>query len=126
MKAITLRLDWICLLAVLSVFSGSAAAVEYIYRDLMGNTLAAPRCSDKSEASAAASDSYNIKRFTKRFCEVQGYGWHVSEEKNSGKVVCEECSGANSQGKYQCHMEDVVVTCKRIKPGSVGLIPGEG
>jgi len=29
------------------------------------------------------------------------------------------------QGKSQCHLEDVVVTCKRIKPGSVGMLPGK-
>jgi hypothetical protein len=56
---------------------------------------------------------------------VQGYGWHVSDQKSSGKLVCEECSGENNAGKQQCHLEDVVVTCKRIKPGSVGLIPGQ-
>ena len=106
-------------------FSSPTYATEYIFRDVIGNTLAPTRCSTKSAASEDASDAYNINKFSKKFCEVQGYGWHVSEEKSSGKLVCDECSDSAGQGKYQCHMEDVVVTCKRIKPGSVGLIPGQ-
>lgn len=126
MSAKTLKLGSLGLLAALFCFSGTASAVDYIYRDLMGNTLPPQKCSEKSEAGAKAADPYNISKFAKRFCETQGYGWYVSEEKNSGKLVCDECSDNSSKGKYQCHMEDVVVTCKRIKPGSVGLFPGEG
>ena len=57
---------------------------------------------------------------------TQGYGWNLAEEKNTGKLVCEECGGESTKGKFQCHLEDIVVACKRIRPGSVGLIPGKG
>jgi hypothetical protein len=110
-------------IAALLFFCGAAGASEYIFRDLMGNTLPPQKCSSNAEASAKASDPYNVSKFAKRFCETQGYGWYVSEEKNPGKLVCEECSG--EAGKYRCRMEDVVVTCKRLKPGTAGLFPGK-
>ena len=113
-------------LAVASSLSVPAFATEYVFRDLLGNTIASPKCADKSEAAANASEPYNVKKYMKRFCEVQGYGWHVAEEKSNGKLICEECSGDAYKGKYQCHLEDVLVTCKRIKPGTVGLFPGQG
>ncbi len=112
------------LLAALSIFSVNASATEYIYRDLMANTLPPVKCEAKADAIANASKQYNLNRFSKKFCQTQGYGWHVEEIKDNGKAVCEECTGADS-GKSQCHLEDVVVTCKRIKPGSVGMLPGK-
>jgi putative hemolysin len=114
------------LLAALCFFSGTSLATEYIYRDLMANTLPSQKCAAKPEAAANASDAYNLTKSAKTFCETQGYGWHISEQKSSGKLVCEDCRDENNAGKQQCHLEDVVVTCKRIKPGSVGLIPGQG
>lgn len=113
-----------CLLAALAFLSSTALATEYIYRDLMANTLPSPGCAVESEAIASASKPYNIKNYSKRFCQTQGYGWHIEKVNDNGKAVCNECSGTNS-GKKQCHLEDVVVTCKRIKPGSVGLLPGK-
>ncbi|MGZ8219502.1 hypothetical protein [Methylomagnum sp.] len=115
-----------CLSVALAVFSGAAVSADYIYRDLMGNTLPPQKCAAKSEAEHKASDTYNVDKFAKRFCETQGYGWHVSEQKNHGKLVCDECGSNSGEAKYKCHMEDVVVACKRLKPGSVGLFPGEG
>jgi hypothetical protein len=112
--------------ALLLFFSEAASSAEYIYRDLMGNTLPAQKCSVKAEAEKGAADPYNISKYTRRFCETQGYGWYVAEEKNPGKLVCEECPGGGGEAKFKCHMEDVVVACKRLKPGSVGLFPGEG
>ena len=104
--------------------AGNAFSTEYEYRDLMGNTLAPQKCSTRTEAEAKAKDSYNVDKYVKVFCETQGYGWHVSETKETGKLVCNECSGQS--GKYQCHLEDLRVTCKHIKPGSVGMLPGKG
>jgi hypothetical protein len=91
----------------------------------MGNTVPSQLCAAEAQASAAASAAYPIEKFAKRFCEMQGHGWHVSAKKDDGKIVCNECSGEDT-GKYQCHREDVVVTGQRIKPGSVGLFPGKG
>ncbi len=125
MKKTILKSVLIGVLAGLSVASGAAMAEEYIYRDLMGNTLPSPKCAERSEASANATDPYLIKKKEKVFCETQGYGWHVAERKNSGNLVCEECSGEGNKGKYQCHVEDIVVACKRLKPGSVGMLPGK-
>lgn len=110
---------------LLLLASGNAGASEYVFRDLLGNTLPSQKCSTKPEAEQRATDPYNISKFTKRFCETQGYGWYVSEEKNQGKLVCEECAGETGAGKFKCHVEDVQVTCKRLKPGSAGLIPGK-
>ena len=88
----------------------------------MANTLPSPVCAAESEANAEASKAFNLSKYSKRFCQSQGYGWHIEEIKDNGKVVCSECSGT----KKQCHLEDMVVTCKRIKPGSVGMLPGKG
>ncbi|UOA06883.1 hypothetical protein [Methylobacter sp. S3L5C] len=120
-----MRLNLLGLFAVLAFFSGTTSATEYIYRDLMANTRPSPGCAVESEAIATASKPYNIKSYSKKFCQTQGYGWHVEAIKDKGKVVCAPCSDTNS-GKKQCHLEDVVVACKLIKPGSVGMLPGKG
>ena len=99
-------------------------ATEYIYRDLMANTLPGAKCEVESKAMETATKSYNVDRFSKKFCQSQGYGWHVDTVVNAGKTVCNECS--NPKGLQKCHQEDVVVTCKRIKPGTVGMLPGKG
>lgn len=118
-----MKLNLLTLLTFLSLFSGTTLAAEYIYRDLMANTLSSPRCETKAEAVASASKPYNFDRYTKKFCQTQGYGWHLTEVKNNGKSVCEECR--DRKGEYRCYLEDVVVQCKRLKPGSAGLIPGK-
>ena len=112
------------LLAALAVFSTSSFATEYIYRDLQGNTLPSPTCAAQKDAETEAAKPFNLSKFSKRFCQSQGYGWHVEEIKDGGKTVCTDCS--TGSGKKQCHLEDMVVTCKRIKPGSVGMLPGKG
>ena len=118
-----MKFNLICIFAAL-FFSGTALATEYIYRDLKANTLPSAGCEVESEAIATASKPYNITRYTKLFCQSQGYGWHVEKVKDKGKAVCTPCTSTN-QGKSQCHLEDVVVTCNRIKPGSVGMLPGK-
>jgi hypothetical protein len=105
-------------------FSYTAVATEYIHRDLMANTVPSSGCDIESEAVLNASKPYNLSKYSKKFCQSQGYGWHLDAVKEQGKVVCQECSGAN-KGKKQCYLEDVVVACKRIKPGSVGMLPGK-
>lgn len=110
--------------AALILAGSHADASEYIYRDLMGNTIAPQRCTARQDAEQRANDSYNIEKFARRFCETQGYGWYVSEQKTSGKLVCEPCSG-ESTDQYRCHVEDITVSCKRLKPGTAGLIPGK-
>ncbi len=119
-----MKFNLLVLFAGLTFFSSSVLATDYIYRDLMANTLPSPVCAIESEAIAAASKSYNIKNYSQRFCQTQGYGWHVEAVKDNGKAICNECNGSNS-GKKKCHLEDVVVTCKRIKPGSVGMLLGK-
>lgn len=110
-------------LAALTLSSPSHAA-EYIYRDLMANTLPSAKCEAPEKAKSSAAKPYNIRRFSKKFCQTQGYGWHVVEVKNEGEVACQTCS--EESGLQKCHLKDVIVTCKRIKPGSVGMLPGEG
>lgn len=110
---------------VLGLFSVSSFATEYIYRDLMANTLPLQNCQNKDKASTDAEKPYKLTMYSKKFCQTQGYGWHVEKVKNNGKLVCNECTTADNKNQYQCHMEDVVVECKRIKPGTVGLLPGK-
>ncbi len=130
MKTNAYQSGFIFLLSVLSFApvagKASESGSEYIFRDLMGNTLPSVKCLEKSEAESNATDQYLLKKKEKVFCETQGYGWHVAEVKNTGKLVCGECSDTAAKGKYQCHLEDIVVACKRLKPGSVGLFPGKG
>lgn len=121
----SLKLYSLLLLTLLCVLSGTAIATEYIYRDLMANTLPPQKCATRVEAEAVASDEYRLKKQERTFCESQGYGWHVEQRKSTGNLVCEECSDGTDKGNFRCHKEDVVVQCKRIKPGSVGLIPGQ-
>ena len=109
---------------VLSVTTGNAVSAEYEYRDLLGNTLPPQKCAVQTDAERRAREPYTIDKYVKVFCETQGYGWHVAAVKEQGRLVCKTCDGQS--GKQQCHLEDVRVTCKHIKPGSVGLFPGEG
>ncbi len=108
----------------MALFSTASQATEYIYRDLMGNTLPTKRCEAKDTASEHAAKQYKINIYTKKFCQTQGYGWHVETVKDTGNVVCNECDAGS--GTYQCYREDIVVQCKRIKPGTVGMLPGKG
>jgi hypothetical protein len=118
-----MKFNLLGLLAALAFFSGTALATEYIHRDLMANTLPTVGCAAETDAMANALKPYNLNKYSKKFCQSQGYGWHVDAIKDTGKTVCQEC--ADTRGKKQCHLEDVVVTCKRIKPGSVGMLPGK-
>lgn len=111
---------------ILAVLSSSTFATEYIYRELKANTLPLQHCETKEKAAEDAQKAYKITIYSKKFCQTQGYGWHVEQVKETGKLVCNECTTPDSKGKYQCYMEDVVVECKRIKPGSVGMLPGKG
>jgi hypothetical protein len=119
-----MKFKFLTLLTVLSFYTVTSFATEYIYRDLMANTLPPPKCEAKSEAVARASKQSYMNRYTKKFCRSQGYGWSFTEVKNTGKSVCNECS--DQSGKYRCYAEGVVVKCQRIKPGTVGMLPGKG
>lgn len=118
-----MKLNLIGVGVILGLCSVSSFATEYIYRDLMANTLPLQHCENKDKASQEAEKPYKLTIYSKKFCQTQGYGWHVEKLKDNGKLVCNECPDA--KGTYQCHIEDVVVECKRIKPGSVGLLPGK-
>lgn len=121
-----MKFNSISLGVILSVFSLNTLATEYIYRELKANTLPMQHCDTKEKASVDAEKPYKLTIYSKKFCQTQGYGWHVEKVKDNGKLVCNECTTADNKGKYQCHIEDVVVECKRIKPGTVGMLPGKG
>ncbi len=121
-----MKFNLIGLGAILAIVSANSFATEYIYRELMANTLPLRHCDSKEKASAEAEKSYKLTIYAKKFCQTQGYGWHVEQIKDNGKLVCNECSSVENKGKFQCHIEDVVVECKRIKPGTVGMLPGKG
>lgn len=112
--------------AVWALSSSPVYAEEYIYRDLMANTLPSVRCLDKADAQATAQDAYLLHKKEKVFCETQGYGWNLVGEKTPGKLMCQACDSGDGNSRYQCYLQDIVVACKRIKPGSVGMIPGKG
>ena len=106
------------------LMSSSSFATEYIYRDLMANTLPSAKCEVLAEAKASAEKPYKFKNYSKKFCQTQGYGWHVAEIKDKGAIACNECAENNDLQK--CYVKDIVVSCKRIKPGTVGMLPGKG
>jgi len=109
---------------LLALFSSSVISAEYIYRDLMANTLPSIKCESPEKALKSATKPYKIKRSVKKFCQTQGYGWGIQKVKDDGKVVCNECS--DNASLQICHVEDMIVNCKRLKPGSVGMLPGQG
>lgn len=110
------------LLATVSIVSSTAFSTEYIYLDLMANTPPTPKCASKAESSKSVEKKFD--RYTKKkFCQTQGYGWHLDQVLEKGNLVCNECS--NRPDNYKCSYQDVVVKCRRIKPGSVGLLPGQ-
>jgi len=105
--------------------TGVANATEYVFRDVLGNSPPNARCIAKEQAAERAAEPYAVDRAARLFCEVQGYGWHVAALNQSGTLVCEECKSNTASGQFQCHLQDIAVKCQRIKPGSVGLIPGK-
>jgi hypothetical protein len=108
----------------LGLFASSAGATEYIYRDIMANTLPGAQCQTHDKATEAAQKNYTLDRFSKKVCQTQGYGWHLDEIQNIGETVCTPCSDKPQLQK--CSQKDVTVSCKRIKPGTVGMLPGKG
>lgn len=104
--------------------SHSVNATEYIHRDIMANTLPAAQCNLESTAKELSGKESTLLRYGKRFCQMQGYGWHLESIKENGNTVCIPCP--DNQDKQKCYQQDVVAACKRIKPGTVGMLPGEG
>lgn len=117
-----MELKFLGLSLTLFLSAGAVSATEYIYRDLMANTVPSPDCEAESIAMQKVIKPHNIINYSKKFCQAQGHGWHVSKIKDTGKAVCRSCPGADN-GMKTCHVEDIVVSCKRIKPGSVSLLP---
>lgn len=122
-----MKIHALSFIAVAFLFCGSASAdTEWIHRTLMGNSLPTPKCAAEAKAKELASKPNTIKDFAKQFCSTQGYGWALEEVKDNGKLVCNQCEGDKGADTQQCHLEDIVAECRRIKPGSVGMLPGKG
>ncbi len=119
-----MKLILIGIALVFSFFPNPSFSTEYIYRNLMANTLPSIKCELPNKAKLTAEKPYKLKRYAKKFCQTQGYGWGVEQVTNNGEITCNECT--DNKGLQKCHLKDVVVTCKRIKPGSVGMLPGKG
>jgi len=111
-------------LIALSFFSSPSFSTEYIYRDLMANTIPSIKCETQSKAEATAQKPYKLKRYSKKFCQTQGYGWGLEKITSNGEVACNEC--LDNKDVQKCYLKDVTVQCKRIKPGTVGMLPGKG
>lgn len=90
----------------------------------MANTLPSSKCELQAKAEETARKPYKIRRYSKKFCQTQGYGWGLEEITGEGKIACTECT--DTQGLQKCYLKDVTVKCNRIKPGSVGMLPGKG
>ena len=116
-----MKLNLIGALLALSFFSSPSFSTEYIY---MANTIPSAKCESLAKAEETARKPYKIKRYSKKFCQTQGYGWGLEEVINIGKVSCNECM--DNKGLQKCRIKDLVVKCKRIKPGTVGMLPGKG
>lgn len=110
-----------CLL-LLSLWIDSPQAAAFLYQELTADTLPTRYCYPITKAKDLTSDRYNLDRFTKRFCGALGAGWYVDKRKADGTTVCTPCTGAE-EGKHQCYMQKVVVSCKMIKPDSMFKLP---
>ena len=120
-----MQLNQIIHASILLILTSSYVnATEYSYRTLMANTLPGAQCQTKDKAIAAATRTYTLERFSKQFCQSQGYGWHLNEIQTIGETSCTACP--TNQELQKCFQKDVTVTCKRIKPGTVGMLPGKG
>ncbi len=119
-----MKFIFITLTMVFCFFSGPSFSTEYIYRNLMANTLPSAKCEPQSKAEETAKKPYKMKRYSKRFCQTQGYGWGLEEITKNGEIACNECT--SDKDLQKCYLKDVTVRCKRIKPGTVGMLPGKG
>ena len=119
-----MKLNLFGAILVITFFSNPSYSTEYIYRDLMANTIPSAKCEAQSKAEETAKKSYKIRRYSKKFCQTQGYGWGLEKITSNGEVTCNECT--DNQGLQKCYLKDVTVQCKRIKPGTVGMLPGKG
>jgi hypothetical protein len=119
-----MKLNLIGAILALSIFSSPSFSTEYIYRDLMANTVPSAKCDSQDKAKISAERPYKIKKYSKLFCQTQGYGWGLEEITSNGTVSCNECT--DGKGLQKCYLKDVAVKCKRIKPGTVGMLPGKG
>lgn len=68
-----MKLNLLGVLLTFSFFSNPIFATEYIYRDLMANTLPYDKCESSDNAKKTAEKSYKLKRYSKKFCQTQGY-----------------------------------------------------
>ena len=119
-----MKIILIGVILALASFSTISYSTEYIYRDLMANTLPSVKCEFQEKADITARKPYKMKRYSKKFCQTQGYGWGLEKIINNGEIFCNECR--ENKGLQKCHLKDVIVKCKRIRPGSVGMLPGKG
>ncbi len=119
-----MKIILIGVILALSSFSTISYSTEYIYRDLIANTLPSAKCEFQEKAEKTAKKPHKMKRYSKKFCQTQGYGWGLEEITNNGEISCNECNG--NKDLQKCYLKDVIVKCKRIRPGSVGMLPGKG
>lgn len=120
-----MKINLIAVILALSFFSSPSFSTEYIYRDLMANTVPSAKCETQAKAEKSAEKPYKIKKYSKKFCQTQGYGWGLEKITYNGAIACNECTDTK-QGLQKCYLRDVTVKCKRIKPGTVGMLPGQG
>ncbi len=114
-----MNLKLIILITVLSFFSGSALALnvdEWEYKDKQGDLKPTPGCKTKEKASAQALKPYRLNKYAQILCQEDGYGWNLSEIKDKGTIVCDECGG-DYEGKYRCYLTNVKVQCRIVKRG---------
>jgi hypothetical protein len=66
-----MKLNLLSLITALMLFAGNTWATEYIFRDLMANTLPSAKCESEQAATATAAKAYTLKRYGRKFCQTK-------------------------------------------------------
>ncbi len=114
-----MNIKTIAFMLVLSFFSSATMALNedgWVYKEKEENLKSTPGCQTKEAAIAQAQSPYRFKKYTQMMCQYEGYGWTLSEVRDPGTPVCDECQG-DDKGKYSCYLSKVKVQCKIVKRG---------
>ena len=111
-----MKLNMFALTTLLTIFSCSALAANWIEKEITGNLKPSALCREKSAAKQHAKKEYRFNKYSRILCESKGYGWNLEKVISRGEVGCDECEGDEYQGKYRCYMANVKLLCKRLSP----------
>ncbi|CAL1239099.1 hypothetical protein [Candidatus Methylocalor cossyra] len=98
-----------------AVMLSPASATDWVSESLTASAKRS-RCLDPEAASREARERVPID--SSNACRSKGYGWHLERVVAEGTLACDSCS----EGKTQCQVRDMNLECRRLKPGSVGIM----